>query len=245
MTIRYATLASPTLRAAYDEATGRMRRQSTLTPVGKPILPDKVGWLHSEMLKTLVAHGYCARPYAEHLRNLRQLRHRTRIPRRTDRPARRHPSPQSRRPESRLERRSCPPPPRRSRTHRPPPTPRPLNIRAPNTLTHPRRPDKRTPQQGNPQTHRRRRHLPRPQRSDPPRRGCARRTTRRMGRITALPRPGRPQRIPRHQRHPDRTGGHPSGADRLNQPAEESHDNVVHHVPGPDQDFGGQFVRLG
>jgi integrase len=61
MTIRYATLASPTLRAAYDDAMGKMRRQFTLTPVGKPILPDKVGWLHSEMLKTRVAHGYCAR----------------------------------------------------------------------------------------------------------------------------------------------------------------------------------------
>jgi hypothetical protein len=61
MTLRYATLASPTLRTAYDEAMGKMRRQFTLTPVGKPILPDKVGWLHSEMLKTRVAHGYCAR----------------------------------------------------------------------------------------------------------------------------------------------------------------------------------------
>jgi hypothetical protein len=40
---------------------GKMRRQFTLTPVGKPILPNKVGWLHSEMLKTRVAHGYCAR----------------------------------------------------------------------------------------------------------------------------------------------------------------------------------------
>ena len=30
---------------------GKMRRQFTLTPVGKPILPDKVSWLHSEMLK--------------------------------------------------------------------------------------------------------------------------------------------------------------------------------------------------
>jgi hypothetical protein len=29
--------------------------------VDKPILPDKVGWLRSEMLKTRVAHGYCAR----------------------------------------------------------------------------------------------------------------------------------------------------------------------------------------
>lgn len=61
MTLRYATLASPTLRAAYDEAMGKMRRQLTLTPVGRPIVPDKVAWLASEMLKTRVAHGYCSR----------------------------------------------------------------------------------------------------------------------------------------------------------------------------------------
>jgi len=61
MTPRSATLASPTLRAACDEAMGTMRRQFTLTPVGKPILRDKVGWLRSEMLKTTFAHGYCAR----------------------------------------------------------------------------------------------------------------------------------------------------------------------------------------
>lgn len=61
MTIRYATLASSTLRTAYDEAMGKMRRQFTLTPVGKPIIPDKVSWLNNEMLKTRVAHGYCSR----------------------------------------------------------------------------------------------------------------------------------------------------------------------------------------
>ena len=61
MTIRYATLASPTLRNAYDQAMGTMRRQLTLTPVGRPIVPDKVAWLASEMLKTRVAHGYCSR----------------------------------------------------------------------------------------------------------------------------------------------------------------------------------------
>jgi len=61
MTIRYATLASPALRTAYDEAMGKMRRQFTLTPAGKPIIPDKVTWLNSEMLKTRVAHGYCSR----------------------------------------------------------------------------------------------------------------------------------------------------------------------------------------
>jgi len=64
MTIRYVTLASPTLRNAYDEAMGKMRRQFTLTPAGKPIVPDKVSWLSSEMLKTRVAHGYCSRHQA-------------------------------------------------------------------------------------------------------------------------------------------------------------------------------------
>ena len=56
MTIRYATLASPALRTAYDETMGKMRRQFTLTPAGRPIIPDKVSWLNSEMLKTRVAH---------------------------------------------------------------------------------------------------------------------------------------------------------------------------------------------
>jgi integrase len=65
MTLRYATLASPTLRDAYDEAIGKMRRHLTLTPVGRPIVPDKVSWLASEMLKTRVAHGYCSRHPAQ------------------------------------------------------------------------------------------------------------------------------------------------------------------------------------
>jgi hypothetical protein len=40
---------------------GKMRRQLTLTPVGRPIVPDKIAWLAQEMLKTRVAHGYCSR----------------------------------------------------------------------------------------------------------------------------------------------------------------------------------------
>jgi hypothetical protein len=65
---------------------GKMRRQFTLTPVGKPIISAKVGWLNSELLKIRVAHGYCSRhdaprtcPLRQHLRDLRQLRHRPRI----------------------------------------------------------------------------------------------------------------------------------------------------------------------
>jgi hypothetical protein len=65
MTLRYATLASPTLRDSYDQAMGKMRRHLTLTPAGRPIVPDKVSWLASEMLKTRVAHGYCARHEAQ------------------------------------------------------------------------------------------------------------------------------------------------------------------------------------
>jgi integrase len=65
MTLRYATLASPTLRDAYEQAMGKMRRHLTLTPVGRPIVPDKVSWLAEEMLKTRVAHGYCSRHPAQ------------------------------------------------------------------------------------------------------------------------------------------------------------------------------------
>ncbi len=64
MTLRYATLASPTLHAAYETAMGRMRPPLPIAPVGKPIVPDRVQWLASEMLKTRVAHGYCARELA-------------------------------------------------------------------------------------------------------------------------------------------------------------------------------------
>lgn len=61
MTIRYARLASPTLRDAYDQAIGKMRRLLPIAPTGPAPLPDRIGWLNSEMLKTRVAHGYCSR----------------------------------------------------------------------------------------------------------------------------------------------------------------------------------------
>jgi len=66
MTIRYARLASPTLRAAYDEAMGKVARQIPLAPTGRAPVPDRISWLTAEMLKTRVAHGFCARePAAE------------------------------------------------------------------------------------------------------------------------------------------------------------------------------------
>jgi Phage integrase family len=62
MTLRYATLASPTLRIAYDQAIGKARRQLPIAPAAPaaPIAPTKVEWLASEFLKTRVAHGYCS-----------------------------------------------------------------------------------------------------------------------------------------------------------------------------------------
>jgi hypothetical protein len=65
MTIRYAQLASPTLRAAYDQAIGKLRRRIPVASViaGK-VVPNNVEWLRAEMLKTRVAHGYCSRDLA-------------------------------------------------------------------------------------------------------------------------------------------------------------------------------------
>lgn len=62
MTMRYAQLASPTLRTAYDQAIGKLRRRIPVAPViGGHVVPNDIEWLHSEMLKTRVAHGYCSR----------------------------------------------------------------------------------------------------------------------------------------------------------------------------------------
>jgi integrase len=64
MTLRYATLASPTLRTAYDEAIGKARPRLPLIVNDRPVLPSKAEWLRGEMLKTRVAHGYCSRHLA-------------------------------------------------------------------------------------------------------------------------------------------------------------------------------------
>jgi hypothetical protein len=61
MTLRYATLASPTLRAAYDEAIGILRRKIPVAPASRPAIPERVAWIHSEFLKTRLAAGYCSR----------------------------------------------------------------------------------------------------------------------------------------------------------------------------------------
>jgi hypothetical protein len=85
MTLRTATLASPTLRIAYDEAIGKAKAHRQLpivtTTSPAPPAPTNVEWLASEFLKTRVAHGYCslhlagdASPVRQHLRAVRQLR---------------------------------------------------------------------------------------------------------------------------------------------------------------------------
>lgn len=66
MTLRYAALASPTIRGSYDAAMAkvRSRQQLPLIVADRPVVPDRVQWLHAEMLKTRVAHGYCSRHLA-------------------------------------------------------------------------------------------------------------------------------------------------------------------------------------
>lgn len=62
MTLRYAKLANPTIRAAYDDAMhkSRGRRSIFVIPAGQAAaVPTRVDWLRAEMLKTRVAHGYC------------------------------------------------------------------------------------------------------------------------------------------------------------------------------------------
>ena len=65
MTLRYARLTSATVRMAYDAAMGKVQARAALSvlPAGgrTTAVPSRVEWLRSEMLKTRVAHGYCAR----------------------------------------------------------------------------------------------------------------------------------------------------------------------------------------
>ncbi|UKA62097.1 hypothetical protein [Arthrobacter sp. FW306-04-A] len=66
MTTRYAHLADTTVRASYDSAMARIResRQLPLVVSDRPVVPERIEWLHSGMLKTRVAHGYCSRHLA-------------------------------------------------------------------------------------------------------------------------------------------------------------------------------------
>lgn len=58
MTLRYARLASPTVKAAYDQAIGKLARRIPISASGKrPKTPERETWLRSEMLKTRVAQA--------------------------------------------------------------------------------------------------------------------------------------------------------------------------------------------
>ena len=64
MTLRYARLSSPTIRDAYETAMTKLngRRSLFTIPAGaNRAVPSKIDWLHTEMLKTRVAHGFCSR----------------------------------------------------------------------------------------------------------------------------------------------------------------------------------------
>jgi hypothetical protein len=54
MTVRYAYLADGSVRAAYDTAMTRLRgtRGLPLVICDRPQIPDRIQFLHSEMLKT-------------------------------------------------------------------------------------------------------------------------------------------------------------------------------------------------
>ena len=63
MTLRYAHLASDTVKDAYDDAMAkvRSRRPVFVAGAGGSFVPGRIQWLHSEMLKTRLTGGYCAR----------------------------------------------------------------------------------------------------------------------------------------------------------------------------------------
>jgi integrase len=64
MTLRYATLASPTLRAAYDSAIGKLRSSIPILVDGRQAPPARVDWIAAEFLKTRLGTGTCSRHLA-------------------------------------------------------------------------------------------------------------------------------------------------------------------------------------
>ncbi len=64
MTLRDASLAAPTVRAAYEAAMSKLRARTVLVaPTGRTAVPARAEWLRAEprCSKTRVAHGYRSR----------------------------------------------------------------------------------------------------------------------------------------------------------------------------------------
>jgi hypothetical protein len=63
MTLRYAHLASDTVRTAYDAAMVKARARQPILVADQrgTVVGDRGEWLHAEMLKTRLAAGLCAR----------------------------------------------------------------------------------------------------------------------------------------------------------------------------------------
>lgn len=62
MTLRYAHLASPTIRDAYDTAMAKTTTKTRLIAhPGGTFVPERIDWLRSQWIKTRVAHGFCSR----------------------------------------------------------------------------------------------------------------------------------------------------------------------------------------
>jgi len=64
MTIRYAHLAPATLNTAYENAVAGLRPRLPIAPPARPIIPDRITWLNTEMIKTRLGTGYCTRHHA-------------------------------------------------------------------------------------------------------------------------------------------------------------------------------------
>ena len=147
MTLRYAKLANPTIRAAYQAAIAKTRVGAAL-PIATinrtPVVADRVAWLRAEMLKTRLAHGTCTRdpaagvcPYAnicEQCDNFAPAADAAPILRAQLADA---PRAARRRRRTRLDRRRRPPRPRHRQPRRPPPTPTPHHLTPADTLTSP------------------------------------------------------------------------------------------------------------
>ncbi len=120
MTIRYATLAPTTLNTAYENAVAGLRPQLPIAAPARPIVPDRITWLNTEMIKTRLGTGYCARhqaagpcDYANICETCDNFTTAPEFAPALTRPTRRHPSPARRRRAARLDRRSPTPPTRR------------------------------------------------------------------------------------------------------------------------------------